>query len=71
MNIKTISLEEYVNFVDNTKKQNKYFKINMFLIVIIMFLFFIFCFFLNILQSNIRTSIRIQIYEYMLIYIIL
>ena len=23
MNIKTNSLEEYVNFVDNTKKQNK------------------------------------------------
>ena len=27
MNIKTILLEEYVNFVDNTKKQNKYFEI--------------------------------------------
>ena len=27
MNIKTNLLEEYVNFVDNTKKQNKYFKI--------------------------------------------
>ena len=26
MNIKTNLLEEYVNFVDNTKKQNKYFK---------------------------------------------
>ena len=42
MNIKTNLLEEYVNFVDNTKKQNKYFKIIMFLIVIIVF--FIFCF---------------------------
>ena len=39
MNIKAILLEEYVNFVDNTKKQNKYFKIIMVLIVIIMFLF--------------------------------
>ena len=39
MNIKTNLLEEYVNFVDNTKKQNKYFKIFLFLIVIIMFLF--------------------------------
>ena len=27
MNIKTNLLEEYVNFVDNTKKQNKYFKL--------------------------------------------
>ena len=27
MNIKTNLLEEYVNFVDVTKKQNKYFKI--------------------------------------------
>ena len=26
MNIKTNLLEEYVNFVDNTKKQNNYFK---------------------------------------------
>ena len=39
MNIKTILLDEYVNFVDNTKKQNKYFKKSMFSIVIYMFLF--------------------------------
>ena len=39
MNIKTNLLEEYVNFVDTTKKQNKYFKIVMFLIVRIRFLF--------------------------------
>ena len=39
MNIKTNLLEEYVNFVDNTKQQNKYFKIFLFLFVIIMFLF--------------------------------
>ena len=26
MNLKTNLLEEYVNFVDNRKKQNKYFK---------------------------------------------
>ena len=44
MNIKTKLLEEYVNFVDTTKQQNKYFKIVLFLIAIIMFLFF-FCFF--------------------------
>ena len=42
MNIKTNLLEEYVNFVDNTKKQNKYLKIFLFLIVIIMFLFLFF-----------------------------
>ena len=43
MNIKTILIEEYVNFVDNTKKQNKCFKIIiiLFLIIIIMFLFFV------------------------------
>ena len=39
MNIKTNLLEEYVNFVDNTKKQNKCFKISIILFVIIMFLF--------------------------------
>ena len=39
MNIKTNLLERYVNFVDVTKKQNKYFKISLFLIGIIMFLF--------------------------------
>ena len=59
MNIKTNLLEEFVNFNDNTKKQNKYFKTIMFLIVIFMLLFFLF--YLNILQSNIRTSIRIQV----------
>ena len=44
MNIKTNLLEEYVNSVDNTKKQNKYFKVFVFLIVIIivfLFLFFV------------------------------
>ena len=40
MNIKTSLLEEYVNFVDNTKKQNNYFKIFV-IIVIIMLLFFV------------------------------
>ena len=39
MNIKTNLLEEYVNFVDNTKKQNKNFRIFLFLMVLIMFLF--------------------------------
>ena len=42
MNIKTNLLEDYVNFVDNTKKQNEYFKIIMFLFVIIMFFVFIY-----------------------------
>ena len=42
MNIKTNLLEDYVNFVDITKKQNRYFKIIISLIVIIMFLFLFF-----------------------------
>ena len=45
MNIKTKVLEKNVNFVDITKKQNKYFKVFLFLIVfviIILFLFYIF-----------------------------
>ena len=44
MNIKTNLFEEYVNFADNTKKQNKYIKI-FFLIVIILFLFLFFVLF--------------------------
>ena len=40
MDFKTNLLEENVNFVDNTKTQNKYFKRIMFLIVIIMFFVF-------------------------------
>ena len=44
MNIKTNLLEEYVNFVDNTKKQNRYFKI-IFLIVVILCLFLFFVLF--------------------------
>ena len=36
MNIKTNLLEEYINFVDNTKKQNKYFKIILILFVVIL-----------------------------------
>ena len=44
MNIKTILLEEYVNFVDTTKKQYIYFKLIVFLITnnIALFLFFVF-----------------------------
>ena len=43
--IKTKLLEEYLKFVDNTKKQNKFFKIFLFLIAIIMFLFLFFVLF--------------------------
>ena len=39
MDIETNLLEEYVNFVDNTKKQNKYFKIFMFICGYFMFVF--------------------------------
>ena len=45
MNLETILLEEYVNFVDTTKKQNKYFKIFLILIGIIIFLFSFFLLF--------------------------
>ena len=45
MNIKTNLLEEYVNFVDNTKKQNNYFKIIINLFVVILCLFLVFVFF--------------------------
>ena len=38
MNIKTSLLQEYINFVDTTKKQNNYFKIGIILLAIIMFL---------------------------------
>ena len=60
MNIKTNLLEEYVNFVDNTKKQNKYFKmlINFFVIILCLFLFL---FYLIVIQYNIRTIIRIKV----------
>ena len=49
MNIKTNLLEEYVNFVDNTKKQNKYFKITLifFVVILCLFLFFVFINYLN------------------------
>ena len=42
MNIKTNLLEEYVNFVDNTKKQNEYFKIIIILFVVVLCLFLVF-----------------------------
>ena len=45
MNIKTNLLEEYVNFVNTTKKQNNYFKIFLIFIVIFMFLFSFFVLF--------------------------
>ena len=48
MNIKTNLLEEYVNFVDNTKKQNRYFKIIILIVVILcLFLFFVLFNYLN------------------------
>ena len=52
MNIKTNLLEEYVNFVDNAKKQNKYFRIFLFLMVLIMFLFLFFVLLYNIRYIN-------------------
>ena len=45
MNINTILLEDYVNFVDSTKKQNKYFKMVITLIAMLMFFFVTFLLF--------------------------
>ena len=44
MNIKTKLLEEYVNFVDDTKKQNKYLKLIsiLFVVSLCLILFFVF-----------------------------
>ena len=47
MNIKTNLFEEYVNFADNTKKQNKYFKRLVLLFVVIPCLFFLFVFLIS------------------------
>ena len=51
MNIKTNLLEDYVNFVDLTKKQNKYFKIVILLFTINTVLLLI-LFYLNFIQSK-------------------
>ena len=45
MNIKTNLLEEYVNFVDITKKQSKYFKIILILFVVFLCLILFFVLF--------------------------
>ena len=45
MKNKTNLIEDYVNFVDTTKKQNRYFKIILSLIVIIKALFLIYLLF--------------------------
>ena len=50
MNIKTKLLEEYVNFVDNTKRQKKYFKIFLFLMVLIIFLFLCYVLFIQLCE---------------------
>ena len=57
MNNKTKLLEDYVNFVDLTKKQNKYFQVNIILFVVILCLFLFFVFFSNMIQSSICTII--------------
>ena len=44
MNIKTNLIEEYVNFVDNTKKQNKNLWIYIILLLFIMFILIILLF---------------------------
>ena len=51
MNLKTNLLEEYIIFVDTTKKQNAYLTRITILFVVILSLFLIF-FYLNILMNN-------------------
>ena len=46
MNIKTNLLEEYVNYVDNTKKQNKNLWIYLIIVLFIVFVFIIIIIFL-------------------------
>ena len=68
MNVKTKFLEEYVNFVDSTKKQNKYFQviINLFVIILCFFLFFVLFIYkskkysYNCKNTNIRIQVNIQ-----------
>ena len=46
MNIKTNLLEEYVNFVDNTNKQNKNLWMSLIIVLFILFVFIIIIIFL-------------------------
>ena len=48
MNIKTNLLDKYIDFLDNTRKQNKYFKVILILFVVILCLFLFLVFFLII-----------------------
>ena len=50
MNIKTKLLEEYVDFVASIKKQNKYFRLFLFLMVLIMFLFLCYVLFIKLCE---------------------
>ena len=60
MNNKTNLLEEYVNFVDSTRKQNKYFKLFLFSIVFL-FLCFVLFKYVYTHRSNLMYFIRIQV----------
>ena len=60
MNIKTHLLEEYVNFVDNTKNQNKYFKIIIILIVTILCLILFFVLFNYLNEQHFFPTTNIQ-----------
>ena len=53
MNIKTNLIEEYVNFVDNTKKQKKTMYSNMIIIL------------QSCLHTNVRIIITLFVFEYM------
>ena len=52
MNIKTNSIEDYVEFVEITTKQNKWFIIFIFLVVVITSLFLVFLLFVYINEQQ-------------------
>ena len=60
MNIKTKFLEEYVGFVDCTKKQNKYFKVVLIFFVIILCLFLFFVLFKHLNEKHFFSTTNIQ-----------
>ena len=60
MDIKTNLLDEYVNFVDNTKKQQKYFEIRIIFFVVILCLFLVFVLFKHLTEKHFFSTTNIQ-----------
>ena len=64
MNIKTNLLEEYVNFVDNTKKQNMYFKLILTLFVVILCSILIFVSFKYLNEQHLSSTTNTKNKQY-------